>query len=328
MRKRGIFKRATGLVLVFVMVMGLAVPVVASEPSRAVGNPSGFPTAPPHWEPEPDWVHPPINVQWTTPSNEPHDSNANPDNPIIPPPLADGPDFPPNDEDVERPPTTTQTQQPTNRTITAAGGTIGAGDVSSFAIQQDGTLWAWGSYGTGAIGRGVVNARLSPAMVLDNVTIFSAEGNRAIATRADGSFWTVQSTMPFMTGTQERFPINQENYSFVPLSNFVDVGSVAAIYNGSSQIFVIRPDGSLWGFGTNTYGALGDGTTEHRTTPVRIMNDVITVSNTAWTNTMAIRSDGSLWAWGNNLHGQLGDGTTTNRHSPIRIMDDVVHGNL
>jgi len=229
-------------------------------------------------------------------------------------------------EEAERPPTTPSPTQPTNRANTAAGGTIAAGGVSSFAIQQDGSLWAWGSYGSGVVGvgRGAVYGRLSPTRVLDNVTAISAGGSGAIATRSDGSFWTVQSTMPTRTGTRDRFPMSEETYNFVSLRNFLEIGSVDTIYEASGHTFIIRPDGSLWGFGYNSEGQLGDGTRQHRTAPVRIMDDVIAISNTSWSHTMAIRSDGSLWGWGVNTHGQLGDGTTTSRLSPMRIMDDVV----
>jgi len=71
------------------------------------------------------------------------------------------------------------------------------------------------------------------------------------------------------------------------------------------------------------FGVLGDGTTEDRHSPVRIMNDVIAVSAGS-SHSMAITSDGTLWGWGNNWNGQLGDGTTTSNFSPTRIMDDVV----
>ena len=85
----------------------------------------------------------------------------------------------------------------------------------------------------------------------------------------------------------------------------------------------IKSDGSLWAWGANSYGQLGDGTRTSRYTPVRIMENVSYVS-AGRRYTMAIRSDGSLWAWGWNLFGQLGDGTTSTRVNPVRIMDNVV----
>ncbi|ALD19998.1 hypothetical protein AM218_00605 [Hymenobacter sp. DG25A] len=83
---------------------------------------------------------------------------------------------------------------------------------------------------------------------------------------------------------------------------------------------LVQTDGSLWAWGNNAYGQLGNGTTTDQATPVRID------SGTKWKSaeagqyyTLAIRQDGTLWAWGKNSAGQLGDGTTTNRTTPVQI---------
>ena len=80
--------------------------------------------------------------------------------------------------------------------------------------------------------------------------------------------------------------------------------------------FVIHSDGSLWAWGGNSWGQLGDGTTENRHEPVKIMGDVVSVSANG-ASTMAITSDGGLWAWGGS---QIDKST----HVPTKIMDDVV----
>jgi len=112
---------------------------------------------------------------------------------------------------------------------------------------------------------------------------------------------------------------------------------------GEEHTFVIKTDGSLWGWGSNEHGQLGDGTTTNRLNPVKIMDDVASI-NSSDVASMAIKTDGSLWAWGKN-DGQLGDGTANiyeivydeygfltngellennNRLKPIKIMDDVI----
>ena len=98
---------------------------------------------------------------------------------------------------------------------------------------------------------------------------------------------------------------------------------IPMISSDDGRAMAILPDGSLWGWGANRYGQVGDGTTQDRYSPVHIMDDVIYVS-VSRNHTMAITSDGRLWGWGGNFDGQLGDGTTQDRHSPIHIMDDVI----
>ena len=97
---------------------------------------------------------------------------------------------------------------------------------------------------------------------------------------------------------------------------------VQSVSLGDSHSAAIDRDGNLWLWGHNLWGELGDGSTENRYEPVKIMDGVQSVSLGLFFSA-AIKTDGSLWLWGNNTFGQLGDGSTENRYEPVKIMDDV-----
>lgn len=109
------------------------------------------------------------------------------------------------------------------------------------------------------------------------------------------------------------------NGSNIPKKMLDDVKSVSM---GVCHTMVIKNDGSLWAWGVNGSGQLGDGTIERKDQPVKIMNDVESISAGSY-YTMAIKSDDSLWAWGENWDGQIGDGTAERRITPVKIMDSV-----
>ena len=88
---------------------------------------------------------------------------------------------------------------------------------------------------------------------------------------------------------------------------------------GDATTYALRDDGTLWTCGWNEKGQLGDGSTETRYEPIKIMDGVQSVS-LGCEHTIAIKTDGSLWACGLNCYGELGDGTTTNSLTPVRVL--------
>jgi alpha-tubulin suppressor-like RCC1 family protein len=95
---------------------------------------------------------------------------------------------------------------------------------------------------------------------------------------------------------------------------------------GASSSFYLDEYDGLWAWGWNGWGQLGDGTTTDKLTPVKVLENVASISAGVYHN-LAIKTDGSLWAWGANYFGQLGDGTLVGQTSPIKVMENVVFAN-
>jgi len=172
-----------------------------------------------------------------------------------------------------------------------------------FAIQTDGSLWAWGSTSFGLLGCGTVGSwddhRAAPVRIMDSVASVCIGWDSTMVIRTDGSLWAWG-----LGQLGDGVDRDSGNPQTTPIWIMDDVVSV-------SGKRALRADGSLWAWGNNWGGWLGDGTEEVRLSPVRIMDSVATVINSVDSYTMVIRTDGSLWAWGSNFGGQLGDGTAS-----------------
>ncbi len=93
---------------------------------------------------------------------------------------------------------------------------------------------------------------------------------------------------------------------------------------GSDFSLLIKPDGTLWATGENTYGELGVGDTVIRIVATRVgsSSDWAAVACGDY-HALALKADGSLWTWGANSYGQLGLGDTDPRTSPTRVGGDT-----
>jgi hypothetical protein len=99
------------------------------------------------------------------------------------------------------------------------------------------------------------------------------------------------------------------------------LAGVSAVSAGGYFTVALKSDGSLWAWGQNSHGELGDGTTTDRHTPVDVsgLTSGVAVTGAGGSHTCAVTTTGGLKCWGFNSNGQLGDGTTTRRLTPVSV---------
>jgi hypothetical protein len=194
---------------------------------------------------------------------------------------------------------------------------IAAGQAHSVALGADGGLWAWGRNDIGQLGDGTRTDRYSPVQVgtARNWKSVAAGLYHTVALRTDGTLWAWGRNDYGELGLGNSGSDTNRN---VPVQ--VDASRWAAVATGDLYTVALKTDGSLWAWGRNEYGQLGDGTNRNRNSPVQVgtARDWTAIAAGLY-HTVALRTDGTLWAWGRNEYGQLGDGTNTNRNSPVQV---------
>lgn len=204
-------------------------------------------------------------------------------------------------------------------TAVAARQKTAAGYYHSVALKSNGTLWAWGGNQWGQLGDGTTTNKYSPVQIgTDNNWVSVAAGiYHTVALKSDGTLWAWGNNQYGQLGDGT----TTNKYSPEQIGTDNNWASVTA---GDYHTVALRSGGTcgdtLWAWGYNGEGELGDGTTTQRNSPVQIGTDNNWMSVTAGPyHAVAIKSDNTLWTWGFNLQGQLGDGTTTDKHSPVQI---------
>jgi alpha-tubulin suppressor-like RCC1 family protein len=101
------------------------------------------------------------------------------------------------------------------------------------------------------------------------------------------------------------------------------INQVKEIAGGGKHTIALKEDGTVWSWGGNDYGQLGDGSTmdnTYRTIPVQVngISNCIAVSGGS-AHSLALLADGTVWAWGYNEYAQLGDSSTTHRNVPVKV---------
>lgn len=192
---------------------------------------------------------------------------------------------------------------------------VSAGLCHTVAVKTNGSLWTWGLNTSGRLGDGTVINRSSPVQTsVGGLTWCQVNTQYAHtgAVKTDGTLWTwgfnTNAQLGDNTVTTRSFPGTVSGGG----TNWCQVGT------GDRHTAAIKTDGTLWTWGYNGTGQLGDATITSRRSP-----GTTSGGGTDWCrtsggcrHTAAVKTDGTAWTWGCNISGQLGSGVTTSRTSP------------
>jgi len=212
---------------------------------------------------------------------------------------------------------------------------IGAGSQHAIGLNANGTVRAWGMGTSGELGSGTDASSETPVLVsgLTNVVSVSANQSYSLALKADGSVWAWGSCLTGQLGNAVSGPYCQSN---VPVQ-VQGLPPVIAIAAGGYHGLALAEDGSVYAWGNNQSGQLGDGTSNpgwfgdppvanDRSVAAVIpgLNHILAIS-AGFYFSAALTDEGQVYCWGSNINGQVGDGTTVDRLVPtLALVDGVV----
>jgi alpha-tubulin suppressor-like RCC1 family protein len=223
---------------------------------------------------------------------------------------------------------------------------IDAGGHHSMAIDKNGCLWAWGNNGSGRLGNADAGLKASKPVPVNTT---NGDGQLSSIISVDGGFShtiaLLENGNVMAWGNNNMKQLGNDSIvqsSFLPIYvNGPDekpiMSDVIAVAAGKHHSVVLCSDGSVWTWGTNTHGQLGNKTPLNysQSRPVRVINsddtgflsEIVAISSGAY-HTLALHKNGTILAWGSNESGQLGLGSDAIHHQnpmPINELTDITH---
>ena len=198
---------------------------------------------------------------------------------------------------------------------------IKMGGYHSAAICSDGTLWMWGMGFYGQLGTGAGGDRVRPVQVAvpgcSAFTALAMGGYHSAVVCANGALWTWGRNDAGQLG--DGTEIQRDRPVLIPVLGCSNVSHVAL---GEHHSAARCSDGTLWMWGGNDDGQLGDGTVADQARPVRVTApgcSAFAGIAMGGRHSAALCSDGTLWVWGRGLYGQVGSGTTADQARPLSV---------
>lgn len=200
---------------------------------------------------------------------------------------------------------------------------ISAGDNSTYGIQADGTLWAWGDNEEGQLGvASSVKFSSTPLQVGDGTdwkAVYGARG-AVFCIKNDGTLWTAGSNEKGMSGVGDGLT---KHDALVQVGTDSDWASVSTSVTWCYTVLALKTDGTLWSWGSGEEFALGTGNTINSAVPVQVGTDndwkKISIGNS---HVLALKNDGTLYGWGFASYNQLLN-EDTNVKVPTRVGSDT-----
>lgn len=203
---------------------------------------------------------------------------------------------------------------------------IAAGKAFTMAKRVDGTIYVWGENTEGQLGTGDTDRRSSPVQISGSWTSIATGLSHALAIANTGLLyaWGINTQgqlgdrTEYGAPTDKIYPTRVEHAESGVRVSWTQISTAKNTATGHTV--AIRSDGTLWGWGLNTSGQLGDSTIVSKSSPVQIGSESNWTSVDAGAlHTVARKDDSTIYVWGNNGTGRLGDGTTANKSSPVQL---------
>lgn len=201
---------------------------------------------------------------------------------------------------------------------------VWAGGCQSIALKADNSVWGWGNNWFGAVGAGGDTVKKPVKLNLSAIKLITTGKNHTFGIKTDGSLWGwgVNEYGQVWSNAKEYGKYQPTEY-YTPflIPNMENIEYVSA---GSAHSAAVKKDGTLWTWGINYNGQLGDGTKITRGIPAQVNNISGVIAAFAENGyTLALQTNGTLWSWGSNERGKLGTGKTSDSLIPVSIMSNV-----
>ena len=188
---------------------------------------------------------------------------------------------------------------------------------SGRGIKTDGTLWAWGHNAKGQLGQNNTTRYSSPTQIPGTTWVDLSGDENTIATKTDGTLWTWGKNVHGELGLNDQ--ADRSSPVQIPGTSWTSEGPVMSINN--SRAAAIKTDGTLWMWGRNDDGDLGQNgpVYTHASSPIQIPGTTWSKISMGNSNYFAIKTDNTMWAWGVNGNGNLGQNNRSKYSSPTQV---------